>query len=84
MNADRGLGSLDTVREGLRRLVAEMMGLDELVPMLNALFGIRLPEDAALRAPTATDLARLVEEAWFGSGATADELVERIAALADE
>jgi hypothetical protein len=68
----------------LRELVAEMMGLDELVPMLNALFGIRLPADAIGTAPTATELARLVEEAWFGSGATAQELAQRIAALGDE
>ena len=70
--------------EALRGLVAEVMGLDELAPMLNALFGIDLREEAVLAAPTATELARLVEEAWFRSGGTARELAQRIAVLDDD
>jgi hypothetical protein len=84
MEADRGVASPDAVHERLRRLVAEMMGLEELVPMLNTLFGIHLPEDAVSTPRTAGDLAGIVEDAWYDSGATAKELAERLAVLDDE
>jgi hypothetical protein len=84
MEADRRVASLETARESLRRLVAEMMRRDDVVPMLNTLFGIRLPEEAVCTARTAGDLARMVEGAWFQSGGTAEELAERVAVLDDE
>ena len=56
----------------------------ELRQMLNALFGLELPADALVRSPTPDALAHAVESAWFDGGGSADELLERIAALADE
>jgi Phosphopantetheine attachment site len=56
----------------------------ELRQMVNALFGLDLPADVALRSPTPDALARGIESAWFERGGSADELLERIAALGDE
>jgi hypothetical protein len=56
----------------------------ELRQMLNALFGLHLPADVLVRSPTPDALAHSVESAWFETGGSADELLERIAALADE
>jgi Phosphopantetheine attachment site len=56
----------------------------ELRQMVNALFGLDLPADVALRSPTPDALARSIEGAWFERGGSADELLERIAALGDE
>jgi hypothetical protein len=52
--------------------------------MLNTLFGLHLPADALVRSPTPDALAYCIEDAWFDAGGTSDDLVERIAALADE
>ena len=56
----------------------------ELRQMLNTLFGLHLPADALVRSPTPDALAYCIEDAWFDAGGTSDDLVERIAALADE
>jgi Phosphopantetheine attachment site len=52
----------------------------ELTQMVNALFGLDLPADTALRSPTPDALARTIEIAWHGSAA---DLVELIDAIAD-
>ena len=51
----------------------------ELVSMVNALFGLALPADAALRSPTPDALARTVEGAWEGDPAGLGELIGAIA-----
>jgi hypothetical protein len=77
----------------LRALVADMVGpiaagrdidAHELTQMLNALFGIDLTADAILRSPTPDAVARSIESAWFDAGGSAEELTQRIAALADD
>jgi Phosphopantetheine attachment site len=52
----------------------------ELTQMVNALFGLDLPEDTALRSPTPDALARTIE---IGFGGSASELVDLIDAIAD-
>jgi Phosphopantetheine attachment site len=52
----------------------------ELTRMVNALFGLDLPEDTALRSPTPDALARTIE---IGFGGSASELVDLIDAIAD-
>jgi alkanesulfonate monooxygenase SsuD/methylene tetrahydromethanopterin reductase-like flavin-dependent oxidoreductase (luciferase family) len=52
----------------------------ELTQMVNALFGLDLPADTALRSPTPDALARTIEIAFSGSPA---ELVDLIDAIAD-
>ena len=76
----------DAIHDALRGLIAEMLRADpgELVPMLNALFGLHLPHDALLSAPTPAILARRVESAWFDGGDTQEELAERVAALVED
>jgi len=56
----------------------------ELIQIVNAVFGLGLPADTVLRSPTPDSLARSIEIAWFESGANADDLAERIAALSDD
>jgi hypothetical protein len=51
----------------------------ELTQMVNALFGLDLPPDTALRSPTPDALARTIETAWYGSTADLVELVDAIA-----
>ncbi|MGH2781496.1 MAG: hypothetical protein ACRDLA_08840 [Thermoleophilaceae bacterium] len=79
-----GVASHEALRGALRAVVAEIMGTAEPVQLLNALFGLELPEDVVLSAPTARALAHSVERAWFDGGATEDELAERLTALADD
>jgi hypothetical protein len=52
----------------------------ELTQMVNALFGLDLPADAALRSPTPDALARTIETAFNGS---AGELIDLVEAIAD-
>jgi hypothetical protein len=52
----------------------------ELTQMVNALFGLDLPADTALRSPTPDAMARTIEIAFSGSPA---ELVDLIDAIAD-
>jgi hypothetical protein len=52
----------------------------ELTQMVNALFGLDLPPDTALRSPTPDALARTIEIAFSGSPA---ELIDLIEAIAD-
>jgi hypothetical protein len=77
----------------LRALVAHMVGpiaagrdadAHELAQMLNALFGIDLTADAILRTPTPDAVARSVESAWYDGGGSAEELTQRLAALAED
>ena len=70
----------------LRGLIADLMRADpgELVPMLNALFGLELPGEAALDSPAPAALAQRVQSAWFAAGGTGEELSERLEALADD
>lgn len=51
----------------------------ELTSMVNALFGLELPADAALLSPTPDALARTIESAWEGDPAGLRELVGAIA-----
>jgi Phosphopantetheine attachment site len=51
----------------------------ELASMVNALFGLELPGDVALRSPTPDALARTIENAWEGDPAGLGELVGAIA-----
>jgi hypothetical protein len=50
----------------------------ELAAMINALFGLDLPADVALRSPTPDALARTVEAAWDGDPADLGELIGAI------
>jgi hypothetical protein len=77
----------------LRAFVADMVGpiaagrdadAHELAQMLNALFGIELSADAILSTPTPDAVARSIESAWFDGGGSAEELTQRLAALADD
>jgi hypothetical protein len=52
----------------------------ELTGMVNALFGLDLPADTALRSPTPDAMARTIEIAFSGTPA---ELVDLIDAIAD-
>jgi hypothetical protein len=56
----------------------------ELAEILSTLFGLDLAADTVMRSPTPDALARSIETAWFGGGGSANELVDRISALADE
>ena len=55
----------------------------ELIDMINALFGLRLPLDTLLRSPTPDALARTVATAWFDGGGSARHLVELIQTISD-
>jgi hypothetical protein len=50
----------------------------ELASMVNALFGLELPEDVALRSPTPDALARTIESTWEGDPADLGELIGAI------
>lgn len=86
MDSGRHVQAPEAVHPALPRLIAELMraGPGELVPMLNALFGLELPSDAAAGSPTPAVLARRVQGAWFAAGGTGAELSERLEALADD
>ena len=56
----------------------------ELIQILNAIFGLDLPSDTVLRSPTPDALARSIETAWFEGDGNAEELAERLLALADD
>jgi hypothetical protein len=56
----------------------------ELIQILNAVFGLDLPSDTVLRSPTPDSLARSIETAWFDADGNAEELAERLLALADD
>jgi len=86
MESGPHLQAPDALHETLRGLIAEMLRAnpEELVPMLNALFGLQLPHDALLSSLTPAVLARRVESAWFDGGETQEELAERLAALVED
>jgi hypothetical protein len=56
----------------------------ELAEILSAVFGLDLPADTIMRSPTPDALARCIETAWFGGGGSAEELADRLSALADD
>jgi hypothetical protein len=77
----------------LRALVADMVGpiaagrddeAQELAQMLNTLFGIELTAEAILSTPTPDAVAQSVQAAWFDGGGSAEELRQRLTALADD
>ena len=51
----------------------------ELAAMVNALFGLELPADVALRSPTPDALARTIESVWEGDRTGLRELIGAIA-----
>jgi hypothetical protein len=55
----------------------------ELATMLNAVFSLDLPEDAVARSPTPDALARTVSVAWFEADGSVEDLVDRLAVVAD-
>ncbi|MEA2454301.1 MAG: hypothetical protein QOI45_563 [Thermoleophilaceae bacterium] len=55
----------------------------ELAQMVNALFGLSLPDDIIMRSPTPDALARTIASAWFDGNGTAADLRELIEAIAD-
>jgi hypothetical protein len=56
----------------------------ELAAMLSALFGLDLPRDAVLDAPTPDSLARAVGGRWLAAGGTVKELADCVRAIADD
>jgi Phosphopantetheine attachment site len=56
----------------------------DLTQTFNAVFGLDLPADTVMRSPTPDALARSIETAWFDGDGSTEELIERLAALADD
>jgi hypothetical protein len=54
----------------------------ELTDMINALFGLELPDDTVMRSPTPDALARTIESSWHASPADLADLTRAIAEAA--